>query len=211
MPVVRGWTSKDVITLWAISAAGYGVAYSFCRNVNNIPYLIVRGQLDAWMLYPRALLPHLMVGTMSASAIGDALFGYAVYGTFVRPDLTHFLLFVILSLAVAIVFVGFSILVGSLSFYLGNVETLGEQLRGALVTFSTYPASIFEGTVKIVLFSVIPAGFVSYLPAKALQSLSFVPVLYVFVGALVILTTGCVAFYHGLARYESGSLMEMRG
>ncbi len=210
-PVVRGWTSKDVITLWAINAAGYGIAFSFFRNVNNIPYLIARGQLDSWMLYPRALLPHLLVGTMSATAIGDAIFGYAVYGFFIRPDIPHMLLFVLLSFGVALVFVSFSILVGSLSFYLGNVEALGDQMRGALVAFSTYPASIFDGAIKLILFSFLPAGFVGYLPAQALRELSFIPVLEVFAGGFVMSCVATFVFYYGLSRYESGSLMEMRG
>lgn len=210
-PVVRGWTSQDVITLWSINAAGYGIAFSFCRNVNNIPYLIARGQLDAWMLYPRALLPHLLVGTMSATAIGDAIFGFAVYGFFARPDLPHMLLFFLLSFGVAWVFIAFSILVGSLSFFLGNVEALGDQMRGALVAFSTYPASIFDGAIKLVLFSFLPAGFVGYLPAQALKELSWLPVIEVFAGGFVLSIVAVIVFYYGLSRYESGSLMEMRG
>ena len=50
------------------------------------PVVIARGQLDAWMLYPRALLPHMLLGRMNATAWGDALFGYVVYLALVRPE-----------------------------------------------------------------------------------------------------------------------------
>ena len=69
-----------------------------------------------------------------------------------------------------LLFVGFSVLTGSLSFFLGNAASLSEQWRNAMITFSTYPAILFEGAVKLLLFTLIPAGFVSYLPIQALRS-----------------------------------------
>src|SRR5437763_918034 len=103
-PVLRGWGVKDVISVWAMAAAGFGLAYAIYGNALNLASLIAQGQLDVWMLYPRALLPHLLLGKMNATAWGDALFGYVVYMVFVRPDLVHALLFVGLSLSVALLF-----------------------------------------------------------------------------------------------------------
>lgn len=206
-----GWTVKDVLTVWAISGAGYGLAYSICGNALNLASMITRGQLDAWMLYPRALLSHLLVGRMSATAFGDVIFGVVVYGFFVKPDLPHFLWFCALSVSAAIVFVGFSVLTSCLSFFVGNAEGLAETSRFALVTFSTYPASLFEGALKLLLYTVIPAGLVSYLPVEALRTMSVELTLMCFGGSLTVLAVGVAVFYWGLRRYESGNLMEMRG
>ncbi|MGH2543763.1 MAG: ABC-2 family transporter protein [Ardenticatenaceae bacterium] len=210
-PVLRGWTVEDVITLWAMAAAGFGLAHAIYGNAAPLATLIAQGQLDAWMLYPRALLPHMLLGRMSAASWGDALFGYAAYIAFVRPDLPHFLLFTALSFSVAMLFVGFSILTGSLSFYLGNATNLSEQWRFAMLTFSTYPAVLFDGFVKLLLYSFIPAAFVTYLPVEALRTLSLRHALLALAGALAILLIGAFIFYRGLSRYESGNLMEMRG
>jgi ABC-2 type transport system permease protein len=163
------------------------------------------------MLYPRALLPHLLLGRMNTTAWGDALFGYVVYLAFVRPDLAHLLLFVALTLSVAMVFVGFSVLTGSLSFFLGNASGLADQWRFAMLTFSTYPAVLFEGAIKIVLYTLIPAGFVSYLPAQAVRSLSLRDAALAVAGAGAVLAIGVGVFYIGLRRYASGNLMEMHG
>lgn len=206
-----GWTVKDVLTVWSISAMGYGLAYSFCGNALNLASMISRGQLDAWMLYPRALLSHLLVGRMSATACGDVLFGVVVYAVFVKPDLPHFLWFCALGVSAAVVFVGFSILTSCLSFFVGNAEGIAETSRFALVTFSTYPASLFEGALKLLLYTVIPAGLVSYLPVEALRTLSVALTLMCFAGSLSVLAVGTIVFYWGLKRYESGNLMEMRG
>jgi len=210
-PVLRGWDVKDVLTIWGLAATGYGLAAAFCGNAHFLPSLVVRGQLDAWMLYPRRLLPHVILGRMSASAWGDVVFGYGVYIFFVRPDVAHLCLFILLSLSSALVFVGFCILAGSLSFYIGNAEVLAEQWRMVLVTFSTYPATLFEGGVKVLLYTLIPAGFVSYLPVEALHRLSWQYTLCTIGGALLVLAAGVTAFYVGLRRYESGSLIDLRG
>lgn len=210
-PVLRGWTIQDVITVWAMAAAGFGLAGAVAGNALPLASLIAQGQLDVWMLYPRALLPHLLLGRMSAPALGDALFGYVVYILFVRPDLPHFLLFVGLTFSVALLFTGFSVFTGSLSFFIGNASALAEQWRFAMITFSTYPAILFDGAVKILLYSLIPAAFVTYLPIEALRSLSLSHAALALLGALAVLAAGVLLFYTGLRRYESGNLMEMRG
>ncbi len=210
-PALRGWNVSDVITIWALAASGFGLAHGICGNALQLASLIARGQLDVWMLYPRALLSHLLVGRMSATAWGDALFGYVVYLVMVRPDCPHLLLFVLLSLSTAVLFVGFSVLSGSLSFYLGNSEGVTEQWNFSLITFSTYPATLFEGWVKLLLFTLIPAGFVSYLPVEALRQLSLPHAAAALGGSVMVLVAGVSVFYHGLGRYESGNLMEMRG
>jgi viologen exporter family transport system permease protein len=210
-PVLRGWSIDDVITVWAIAASGFGLAYATYGNALQLASLIAQGQLDVWMLYPRALLSHMLLGRMNATAWGDAIFGYVVYIGFVRPDLTHLILFAGLSLSVALLFVGFSILSGSLSFYLGNSAGLAEQWRFAMLTFSTYPAILFEGAAKLLLYTLIPAGFVTYLPIRALRELSLIDAALALAGACAVLLIGLAVFYYGLRRYESGNLMEMRG
>ncbi len=209
--VLRGWTVTDVITVWAITAAGFGLAHGVFGNALRLAALIAQGQLDVWMLYPRELLPHLLLGRMSASAWGDALFGYAVYILYVRPDAIHLLLFTGLTLSVAMLFVGFSVTAGSLGFFLGNASALASQWQNAMITFSTYPAILFEGLVKLVLFTLIPAAFISYLPIEALRQLSPGYAALAALGAFGVLVAGIFVFYRGLRRYESGNLTEMRG
>jgi ABC-2 type transport system permease protein len=147
---------------------------------------------------------------MSATAWGDALFGYAVYVALVRPDLERLLLFVALSLSAAALFVGFSVLSASLGFFLGNSATLTDQWRMAMITLSTYPATLFGGTVKLLLYTVVPAAFVTYLPIVALRDLSLVDAALTAAGSLGFLILSAAVFYAGLRRYESGNLLAMR-
>jgi ABC-2 type transport system permease protein len=209
-PVLRGWDVKDVITVWAVAAAGFGLAHAVFGNALHLATMIAQGQVDVWMLYPRALLPHMLLGRMSATAWGDVLFGYAVYAVFVRPDAAHFVLFAFLTLTSATVFVGMSVLSGSLGFFLGNSAILAQQWQFAMITFSTYPSVLFRGGVKLLLFTVVPAAFVNFLPIEALRDLSLWHALLALLGSLGVLGVSVLAFQLGLRRYESGNLLAMR-
>jgi len=209
-PVLRAWNVTDVITIWAIATAGFGVAHAIYGNAAMIASLIAQGQLDVWMLYPRAVLPHLLLGRMSATALGDALFGFALYVVVAQPDLPHFALFTALVVSTATLFVGFGIMAGSIGFYLGNATTLAQQWQFTMVTFATYPATLFQGAVKLLLFTAVPALFISHYPVQALRSLSLPDAALAFLGALGVLAVGVAVFHHGLRRYESGNLLVMR-
>jgi ABC-2 type transport system permease protein len=65
--------------------------------------------------------------------------------------------------------------------------------------------------VKLLLYTLIPAGFVTYLPIRALRDLSLLHATLTVAGSFGVLAVGVGVFYYGLRRYESGNLMEMRG
>lgn len=210
-PVLGNWTQTEVVTMWAVTAAGYGLAHGIAGNAMHVATVVMKGQLDTWLLYPRAVLPHLLVGKMDVTSWGDVIFGLATYVLLVHPSLEGFALFLFLVVSVALTFVGFGVLAGSLGFYLGNAEGLSEQLRFALVTFATYPPHVFSSGVKVVLYTLIPAGFASFLPVEALRQHSAQLAFYSFAGSVLVLLAGTASFYVGLHRYESGNLTEMRG
>lgn len=210
-PVLPGWGATDVATLWAVTAAGFGIGHCLFGNSLQLARIIANGELDSWLLYPRALLPHVVLGKMNASAFGDAVFGYAVYLVVVRPDLPHMVLFTLLTFTVALLFLGFSVLTGSLSFYVGNGDSLSESWRNALIAFSTYPPDLFGGATKLLLFTLVPAAYVSGFPVESLKTMSLLHASYSLLGALAVVATAVAVFNFGLRRYESGSMVAMRG
>jgi len=98
-----------------------------------------------------------------------------------------------------------------LAFFLGNTEGLAQQLLGTLITFSTYPMNIFSGTVRLLLFTVIPAGFISFVPLQLLHQFSW-PLLAALFGFTTLIVFVAMGVFHlGLRRYESGNLLGMQG
>ncbi len=209
--VLDSWNSSDVVTMWAVVAAGFGIAHGIAGNAISLSTVIIKGQLDTWMLYPRSILPHLLVGKMHVTSWGDVVFGIGAYVLLVHPSIESFMMFLLLCISVAILFVGFGVLVGSLGFFVGNSEGLSEQLRFALITFSTYPPSVFNDGTKLLLYTLVPAGFCSFLPVEALKHHSLLLTGCSFAGSLLMLTIGSAVFYFGLNKYESGNTMELRG
>jgi ABC-2 type transport system permease protein len=210
-PIVRGWHLSDVITMWAVVSSAYGLMHTVFGNGSFLPTLISKGQLDVWMLYPRNLVSHFMMGKMSATAVGDFLFGFVAYVVFVSHQPERIMLFALLVISGAVVFFGFDILTGSLGFYVRNAERLSEEWRFSLITFGTYPEALFHGNIRVLLYTLIPAGLIGYLPVAALHELSFTKALVCLAAGMVFTFLAMIVFHHGLGRYESGNLMEMRG
>jgi len=210
-PVLHGWGLNDVMLLWAVTASGFGIAFAVMGNALSLAPVIVNGDLDIWMSHPRAVLPHLLLGRSTPSAWGDAVFGYVIYIIFLRPTIAQMLMFATLTIVVAVTFVGIGVIAGSLSFYIANSGSVADEWKFAVITFATYPPALFDGFAKVLLFSLIPAGFVSYIPVEALRAMSAEKLLLAAVGAFAILTIASVAFEMGLRRYESGNLISMNG
>lgn len=209
-PVVAGWGRDDVVMLWAVVAAGFGLGTAICGNVFRLAGMIARGEMDFFLALPKPVLPHALISRMSITAPGDVAFGLITFGVIVSPTLTQWLLFGIFMITTALILVAFGVITQSLSFWLGNAEGLAQQLTNALISLSTYPTVIFSNTVKLFLFTVIPAGFIAYVPVQLLREFSWSWFGGLLAFALGIVVLAALVFRYGLRRYESGNLVLMR-
>jgi ABC-2 type transport system permease protein len=211
-PALSGWTLEDVVTLWAVVAAGFGVATGLLGNGRpEGARVIVSGRLDYYLSLPRNVLLHFLGGSISIGAFGDALFGVAAFGLVVRPGIEGWALFLTLVLAVALIFLSFGVLMNSLTFWIGNSEGLGMQVMNVMITFSTYPLDLFNAAVKVALFTLVPAGFAGYLPVTILREFDPLRLALTLGFAVTATVVACLVFYAGLRRYESGSLVATQG
>lgn len=169
--VVNGWSLQDVMMMWAVSAGGFGLSAVLFGNAYRLASLIASGQLDVFLSQPKPVLLHILISRMSVSAIGDVLFALLVYGLFGDTSLAGIFKFMLALLIALLIFIFFVVLVQSLAFFIGNAEGIGQQVFNGLLAFSTYPTGIFSGWGKLILFTVIPAGFISYLPIGLLRSM----------------------------------------
>ncbi|MFC7440985.1 ABC transporter permease [Laceyella putida] len=206
--LVNGWEVSDVMMLWAVTAGGFGLANSLFGNADNIGNIIVTGQLDTYLAQPKPVLLHVLISRMSVSALGDLIFALLVFGYFGEHTWTGVLKFAVALFLSMLIFVFFSVCIQSLAFYVGNSEGLiGQEL---IVTFATYPTDIFRGMTKVLLFTALPAGFISYMPIGLLREVQ-----PLFFGAAIGVTSilvfgGTALFYRGLKRYGSGNVVGMR-
>lgn len=209
-PVLRGWTLDDVMVLWASFAFSIGIVFGLFSNVLILPRLVFQGQLDYYLALPKDVLVHLLVSRMRPINLGDILFGPVLLLVMVDLTWSRLAVFFVASLLGAMVMLGFEILTGSLAFFLGNAETVHLQLVNSVMHFSSYPPTIFERGLKMVLFTLIPAGFVTWLPVELVREFRWDLFLQLLGGAVLFLGLAVWLFRAGLRRYESGNLMVMR-
>ncbi|WP_084423048.1 ABC transporter permease [Cohnella thermotolerans] len=209
-PVVNGWELRDVMMLWAVGAGGFGWASVLFGNFHRIAAIVSSGQLDVYLSQPKPVLLGVLASRMSVTAAGDLLFGLAIYAWVGDRSLAGACAFALGLLISGLLFMGVMLIAGCLAFYLGNSEGIASQVFNSFVSLTTYPADIFRGMARIALFSIVPAGFISYLPIGLLRD--FDPAFAA--GALAMAVGSCLAgawlFGRGLKRYGSGNAIAMR-
>jgi ABC-2 type transport system permease protein len=209
-PLVQGWGRNEIIMMWAVVGAGFGLGATLAGNSGRLARLIAEGQLDFFLALPRPVLTHLLISRLELTAPGDILFGVAVFGFLADPSPAQWALFAVFTISNACVLISFNIIVHSLAFWLGNADGLARQLADVLVSFSTYPTTIFQGPVKLLLFTLLPAGFIAYLPVQVMRQFAWGPLLAVVGFAAAIAVVARLVFRAGLRRYESGNLLVAR-
>jgi ABC-2 type transport system permease protein len=107
--------------------------------------------------------------------------------------------------ASALIFMACGVVFFSLAFWLGQVEPIATQLWELLITFSLYPEPLFGGTLRLVLFTVLPAGFVGYMPIRILHAPSPASIAVLVSVAIGYVCAAVWLFERGLRRYASGS------
>jgi ABC-2 type transport system permease protein len=207
---VRGWRMADMAVLFGVVATGFGVTTVVAGGVRELSRQISDGDLDVLLTQPVPPLLHALGSRTWASGWGDIASGLLLMGLSGLVDFWTLPLALIAITASAATFTASGILLHSLAFWLGPVEGLVRQLWEFLLTFSMYPRTLFTGTLKILLFTVIPAGFIGFLPAELLQSFSIAGLLSVLAGASGYMLLALWVFARGLRRYESGNRFGVR-
>ncbi len=211
---INGWGLVDMFFLFGVVATGFGAGTFLFGNSVRLSSIIAQGQLDYYLSLPRPVLLHVLASRSIASSAGDFVYGllsFAVAVVFSGAFSGLLLLrFALACLGAIAVLIGFFTLVQSLTFWIGNSSLLTTNAFNAIITFSLYPITLFDGTAKLLLFTIIPAAFVGALPAEFVRQFDLGQLIQISAGAVLFLALAVLIFYRGLRRYESGSAIQVR-
>ncbi len=210
-PNVAGWGPADVGQVWAIAAVSIGLSATLFGNCTRLATIIVQGQLDYYLGLPKNTLVHLLVSRSGMAGWGDVAFGLLAFIVFGRLDVPSIALYVVLVVISMFIYVAFNVLAGCLGFWIGNAEATAFQAQQATLNFSLYPGAMFQGWIRILLYTVLPAGFVSHVPVELLRSFDPWRMALLLGFAILIVAAAFRVFRIGLRRYESGNLVVLRG
>lgn len=207
---IGGWTQGQLLFL-----LGYGLMVSgietlfFNYNVAAISRRIGRGQLDHSLLQPQPLaLTFITEGFAPVDALalvlpaGVMMAGSLAAGSVAVTPL--FLLSLVASLlASTVVLVGFNFLFGALAFWAPQgAEELSPAATNLLQSLKVFPLDVAGPGLRALLSSVVPAGFLAWIPSSALLGRSAPSAMTAtFVAAAVVAGASTFAFHKGLTHY----------
>jgi len=203
--VIRGWHLGDIQVLFGVVAAAFGLTVTVAGGVRHLGRFIEEGDLDTLLTQPRFVLVYALGLRSQPSGVGDLLSGIIFIAWSGQVSWQMIPLVLAAIVASALVLVACGIVFFSLAFWLGRVETVARQLWELLITFALYPEPLFGGALRLALFTVLPAGFVGYLPARIVHAPSLPDVTLLAIGASMYLAFAVLLFERGLRRYASGS------
>ncbi|HVQ41372.1 MAG TPA: ABC-2 family transporter protein [Vicinamibacterales bacterium] len=208
---IRGWQLGDIQMLFGLVAAAFGLTITVAGGVRHLGRFIEDGDLDTLLTRPRSVLVHALGMRAQPSGFGDLISGLIFIAMSGQVSWRTAPVLMVVIVASALIFVACGVVFFSLAFWLGRVETVATQLWELLITFSLYPEPLFGGALRLVLFTVLPAGFVGYMPIRILHAPSLTNVAMLICVAIGYVCVAVWVFDRGLRRYASGSRFTMFG
>jgi ABC-2 type transport system permease protein len=202
---IRGFLLGDVAALFGVSAAGFGLAVTVGGGLFRLGRMIDDGELDPLLTQPKPTLLYALGIRSQASGLGDLVSGIGLLLASGVVPWTRAPLVLVAVTASALTVLASGIIFYSLSFWLKKSEALSRQLFEFLITFSVYPEPLFGGALRVVLYTLIPAGLTSYVPLAALRQPSLATLAVLLAAPPAYLGLAAWVFRRGLRRYSSGS------
>ena len=204
---IGGWRLRELSALFGIVAIAHGIGVILAGGVRSLARKIAEGELDALLAQPRDPLVYAIGSETMPSGWGDVASGLFLVTLAAPASAGAWAAVAVGALAGAVIVVATAVLFQSLAFWAGPVDGFARQAWDVVITFSVYPQTIYAGAIRVLLFTVIPAGFIGYLPVEAMRDPRASTLLAIVAAALAYATLARLVFRAGLRRYASGSRM----
>lgn len=202
---VGGWDFHDMIVLNIIVSGAYGISRVCFGGIKGLSRAILNSGLDVFMIQPVNVLLHFSAAKSQSKGWGHIITAIVLYLFNLKILFFKSFLLAIGILGGAIVFSAFGVIVHSLPFWFGSIEEVSKKYADSLVMFVQYPLSIYSGVLQLVMYTVLPAGIIGFLPVEMVRDFSWVD-FWLFLSAVASFAfLASFIFYQGLRNYESGN------
>ena len=168
-PSMNGWDFRQMFFLYALWMTGHELHNALFFNVVSVPEFVREGRFDRFLVRPLDSL--FQVLTVPQQIFPDGLILAIITLAIATPTAgvhvdAFFLLFVPLVVAGgALIDLGISLAVATMSFWFVRVDTLRWAVMSLEQDFTRYPISIYTRGVRLVLTFIFPFAFMNYFPA----------------------------------------------
>lgn len=207
---IKGWTLYDIACLYGIVNGAYGIFSVFLGGSRYIARMISEGDLDALIVRPKNVLLQIISSKSVSSGWGDIVSSIAFLSFSGYVTIGNIFFLILFTFTACLVITSFSIMIGSLCFWIEDSHTISKQIFEFLLTFSNYPKSIYVGAIKVFLLTVVPSGFIGFMPIETIKNQSLTGTLYILGFTLIYFFCAYKFFYFGLKKYVSGNKSGIR-
>jgi ABC-2 type transport system permease protein len=201
---VRGWTLRDVTEIYGILAVAYGIYATFFGGARNVALFVQNGALDVYLGRPRSPLLGVLFSRCDPTGFGDIASG-AILIAWAAGGATELLLALVFATLGASVVVSVYVAINCLAFWTSARPRLCDQLFESFLQFAMVPQIGLPVFVKVLLYTVLPAAFVAFVPVEILRSFSLGEAAATVAAAVVFPGLAAGVFRLGLRRYASGN------
>jgi ABC-2 type transport system permease protein len=207
---IGGWKLAEMALLWGVVASAFGLSVFLFGGTTELSRVVADGQLDNYLLQPREPLFQIISSKCLVGGLGDFFSGilFLYLSGYLRTELVPLILLCIFLIMIGLT--ATNVIFHCSAFWINSAKELSDSLWNFLIAFSTYPGSIYRGLVRLILYSLLPAGFFAIIPVEIISNANYKSLLLLIVATIIYVIVAFVLFYLGLRRYESGSAIRMR-
>ncbi|HEY8296685.1 MAG TPA: ABC-2 family transporter protein [Candidatus Baltobacteraceae bacterium] len=171
-PSMNGWDFKQMAFLYALWMMGHEFHNAFFFTIVSVPEYVREGRFDRFLVRPQdALFQALTVPSQiwpDGLVLSIAYFVLATRYSGVHVDLGFVAFVPLVVIGGALIDLGISLTVATISFWFVRVDTLRWVVMSLEQDFTRYPISIYTRGVRLMLTFVLPFAFMNYFPATYL-------------------------------------------
>lgn len=198
---IKGWALPDVSRMYGIVGGAVGLTLFLFNGVRSIARHIDEGTLDMHISRPRSVLPTLLCSDSAPASIGDMCFALLLLLTLGNMGWQEFPLFFALIILSMIIFMSSTVIIYSLAFWLKGNTRFSDQMFEMLIIASVGVIHAQPFAVRVIAFTVLPAGFISYLPVEIIRNFDWWTMSAMTAAALFYAAIAILVFNAGLRRY----------
>lgn len=209
---IEGITMNDILYLWSLPTVAFGMGYFFFGGVSHLGKYLIEGTLDTFLVQPKNVILNVATSGSDFSAFGDLMYGLVIGFIAVGADILKYLILILLASIAAIFYVCSETLVRLLTVWIGNTDNIQNvYIISMLITFSTYPEAIYGKFVKFLIYTVVPAAYIAFVPIRFLTTFNIKDLLILLTAAIIYIGITTFVCKKAFLKYESGNSMGLRG
>jgi len=163
-----GWTLEQTMLLFGVAAISFGLMNGLFGGFVNLPELVRDGGLHGLLLRPRSTLFLVLSSKVQPSSWGDVVSGIVLIHLSGLVSLSGWFTVVLATVFAGVVFLAASLIFFCLAFWLQRSDTISQRIWETLITFGIYPEGIFPTSVRVCLYTLLPAAFTTFVPVRVI-------------------------------------------